>query len=93
MTSATLGLKIDSRQVKRGAGDLDKLTGAAKRAEAATKGMGRAFQFAVRHMLAFGAARSAAFSLVSIFRFKDALAEVSTLVDTATFNMSELEGD
>ncbi|WP_374900902.1 phage tail tape measure protein [Brucella endophytica] len=40
---------------------------------------------------AFGVAMAAAFSLSPAFAFQDALAEVSTLVDTATFDMQGLE--
>ncbi|PYE89575.1 phage tail tape measure protein [Phyllobacterium leguminum] len=40
---------------------------------------------------ALGAASLAAFSVKPIFEFRDAMAEVSTLVDTSTFDMAGLE--
>jgi TP901 family phage tail tape measure protein len=105
MDIATLAVRIDSSQAKRAAGDLNRFRGAAGRAEGAatrlgvandnvarsTAVMGRGFQFALRALAPLGAALTAAFSVTAVFAFKDALAEVSTLVDTTAFNMRELE--
>ncbi len=52
--------------------------------------MARAYDLAKGKIIAFGAAALAAFSTRPIFEFQDALAEVSTLVDTATFDMERL---
>ena len=48
-------------------------------------------QVAIRWASVMGSAMAAAFSVRDMLEFKNALAEVSTLVDTATFNMGALE--
>lgn len=62
MDFASLGIRVDSAEVKTGATELDKLTSAADRAEAATKGVGPAVEAAGRQVQRGGAAAASAAS-------------------------------
>lgn len=108
---ATLGLAVQSDQVKRATAELRKMPGAAGAAEQSVKKLGHANDNAaesanrmtrnlrmasagvsafIRALAPLGAALLAAFSVKPVFAFMDAMAEVSTLVDTATFRMDAL---
>lgn len=62
-----------------------------RRAAVSVEKLSGSYRVLLRLAPALGAAIAAAFSVQPMFAFKDALAEVSTLVDTATFDMQSLE--
>ena len=84
---AELGLAVRSDGVVVASSRLRDLEGQATRTERSAVAMGRTFS---RVGTLIGAALAAAFSVRSIIAFQDAVAEVSTLVDTTTFDMKGL---
>ncbi|WP_369415094.1 phage tail tape measure protein [Acuticoccus kalidii] len=72
----------------------DKVEKSTTKAKASTEALGRAFGGLRNQAVAFGAAffasMAAAFSTKPLFEFSTALAEVSTLVNVATFDMAGL---
>ncbi|MCV0371674.1 phage tail tape measure protein [Filomicrobium sp.] len=62
-----------------------------RRAAVSVEKLSGSYRVLLRLAPALGAAIAAAFSVQPMFAFKDALAEVSTLVDIATFDMQSLE--
>lgn len=88
---AALGFAIDSnRDIRRATNDLNALTGAAGQVQAGVERLRNSF---MRMAIAAGAAVSTALSLKALFDYKDAMAEVSTLVDTSKFSMFELSNE
>ena len=99
------GARAGARVVKREMADIDRAAGKVERSTTrlgrsandnlnkmarGTSAVGAGWQSLIRMAPALGAAIAAAFSIQPIFAFQDALAEVSTLVDTATFDMDSL---
>ena len=90
---AMLGIGVDSRQVKEGKTELDKLAVSGEEAEKSVKGLTNASKLLGQVLGAF----TASAALLAINQLKDAtlkytasLDEISTLVDTATFDMRAL---
>jgi TP901 family phage tail tape measure protein len=85
-------IKREAREMERGVGRFGKT--ANDNFRKAARGIGPV-SAGIRNltglMAPLGAAIAAAFSIKPLFAFKDALAEVSTLVDTTTFDMGALE--
>ncbi|PCI03437.1 MAG: phage tail tape measure protein [Hyphomicrobiales bacterium] len=112
MDIASLGLELRTDGLKAGQRELDGLSRASKKAEAAAKGlppatdrvnasakrMGASYRVAASSMAmatkaagALGVVLGSVLSTKASFGFLDALAEVSTLVDTAVFDMERLQ--
>ena len=87
MDIAQLGLEIRSDGVVVASNRLQKLERQGTRTEAALGRLARAARSALGGMAALAAA---AFSTNVVFAYQNALAEVSTLVDTTTFSMTSL---
>jgi TP901 family phage tail tape measure protein len=88
---AALGFSIDpSGNVSRATNNLKALTGAAGNLEGAVDRLKNSF---TRFTSIAGASIVAAFSVRNIFAYKDALDEVSTLVDTSSFSMKDLSDE
>lgn len=91
-----LGLATATKTMGDGAtSSARKIVAANDNISRSTRAMSGVFALAKRNVIAFGVAAAAsivaAFSVRPVFEFKDALAEVSTLVNTATFDMRGLE--
>ena len=84
---AELGLSVRSDGVVVATKRLKGLSGQAAKTNTAAKALTGTF---ARMATVAAAAIATAFSLRSMFAFRDGLAEVSTLVDTAVFSMDEL---
>lgn len=87
---ALLGLGIRSDEVDLASRRLDRFEREAGQADRATGRLNRSSVLLTRALGLMGAAVGAAFSLRSVFAFQNAIAEVSTLVDTASFDMKAL---
>lgn len=95
MDVAELGYRVDSDDLERGTRALKKHEQQSARTERGVTKLDRSFAgmaaTMARGAALIGSALAAAFSTRAIFQFQDAVAEVSTLVDTTTFSMRELE--
>lgn len=93
---ASLGIKIDSSDVRAGVNELDKLTDAGGRAEGATAGLTTATDRLNRALQLLGITSVTAALLGAAEKarqFQDALAEVATQVDTTVFSMQKLSDE
>lgn len=93
MDVAQLGLKIDSRQLSRGADELKRFARAGQDADGAARGVAKAAALAVGAVGAMVGALGGASAAIGMARdYSSALAEVSTLLDGNAAEMRALSG-